>query len=394
MTMKQILPIAFKRNLKTYLCLNQSFFKLIKMNKLSTLVIGVISAMTINAQNNVCFTIEVNPNSSDPALGVFSKYVNVFGCGIYAEGTVSDENVLHAAAIWAELLDNDEDGVVDDQDLLTELVTNEALMPIFLSDGNAAENTFFNNYSGNGVGAILWQSEMNPATPGYWGSDATIEEIMHTINSVGHVNIYPAAFSLSPNSSLLTAAMDTARGGQHLSIPTPYPNEAWYHYDDATCDYECMAIEYLYWMTVTNMGILNDSPTCSGIANEWEPCSPALLQSTDVLGYALITDPAYKLPQIAPDGNYCPSALSIETNSKSKLNIYPNPGKDQIQFELPNDETNIGNIEVFTSIGQLVLAEKFNSSEFIWNTEHLAKGTYIVKINTQNEFFTQQLIIE
>ena len=44
---------------------------------------------------------------------------------------------------------------------------------------------------------------------------------MHTINGVGHVNIYPAAFDFSPNSSLLSAAMDVARGGQFLSIPNP-----------------------------------------------------------------------------------------------------------------------------------------------------------------------------
>ena len=48
---------------------------------------------------------------------------------------------------------------------------------------------------------------------GYWPSDATVEEIMHSINCVGQVEIYPEAFSLDPNSSKLTHAMDIARGG-------------------------------------------------------------------------------------------------------------------------------------------------------------------------------------
>ena len=80
----------------------------------------------------------------------------------------------------------------------------------------------------------------------------------------------------------------------------------WYHYDDTTCDYQCMAIEYIYWAQVSNMGILNDTATCDGIANEWEPCSKDLLESMDVLIYALITDSQYHLPQNAPDGEYDP----------------------------------------------------------------------------------------
>jgi hypothetical protein len=42
-----------------------------------------------------------------------------------------------------------------------------------------------------------------------------------------------------------------------------------------------MAIEYLYWAQVSNMGILDDPQTASGIANEWEPYNATLLQSMD-----------------------------------------------------------------------------------------------------------------
>jgi len=54
------------------------------------------------------------------------------------------------------------------------------------------------------------------------------------------------------------------------------------------------------------MGLLNDTETCDGIDDEWQPCSKELLESMDVLIYALITDPQYMLPQIAPDGQYNP----------------------------------------------------------------------------------------
>ena len=142
--------------------------------------------------------------------------------------------------------------------------------------------------------------------------------------------MYPTAFGMGPNSSLMSDAMDIARGGQFLSIPNPYPASAWYHYDDWTCDYECMAIEYMYWAIVSNMGILDDPQTASGIANEWEPYNAILLQSMDILMYSLITDPQYKLPQLSPDGNYCPNSTEITeiTNDKKLIRVIDVLGRD------------------------------------------------------------------
>ncbi len=258
--------------------------------------------------STLTFTIEENPDPSVSGMAEFTKYVSVLGLSVYAEAGVEDAYVLHAAHVLAELLDNDEDGNIDDEVLITELRNRQALVPMFNREGSAAENDFFENYRGEGVSAVLYGTEIDPSQPGRFGADATIEEIMHTINHVGHREIYPDAFELEPDSSLLTAAMDVARGGQFVYHPGTYPDDAWYHYDDTTCDYRCMAIEYLYWAQVTNMGILNDPQTCQGIANEWEPCSPELLESMDTLVHALITDPQYKLPQLAPDGSYGPAA--------------------------------------------------------------------------------------
>ena len=271
-------------------------------------------------QNTVCFTVDPNQNSTTAFSG-FTKYVDVLGCfSIYAESTITDAKVLHAAAVAAELLDNNEDGIVDDPLIEAQLISENALMPIFFQDGNAAMNTFANNYNGNGVSAVLYNGEIDPTQTGHWGDDATVEEVIHTINHVGHTNVYPAAFSMQANSSLMSSAMDVARGGQFLSIPNPYPSSAWYHYDDQTCDYECMMIEYMYWAIVSYMGILNDPQTAQGISDEWEPYNLTLLQSMDTLMYNLITDPQYKLPLLAPDGNYCPNTSSVsEMNANKKL---------------------------------------------------------------------------
>ena len=264
-------------------------------------------------QKNV-LEITANPHSDVLGMKFFTKYVDVFGLGIYAEAGLSDAQVLHAAAILAELLDNDENGVIDDEALLARLVDQRAIIPMFNgADYQPGESPAKEDLSDNGgqlpfrFAAILYEREVDPWQPGHWGSDASVEEIMHTINKVGHVFIYPDAFSFEPGSSLLTEAMDEARGGRFLSVPKRYPKKSWYHYDDKTCSYSCMAAEYIYWAQVSNMEILNDSDTCSGIANEWEPCSQALLKKMDPLIYALITNPEYKLPQNAPNGIYKPT---------------------------------------------------------------------------------------
>ena len=275
------------------------------------------------AQNEVCFDIEPNPNQSQPGFGFFTKYVNVLDCfEVFAPSNISDEKVLHVAAVAAELLDNDEDGEVDDPLIRQELIDMKALMPIFTSENSQAANSFFNNYNGDGVSAILFNNEIDPSQPGHWGYDATVEEVIHTINHVGHVSIYPEIFDIEPNSSIMSDAMDIARGGQFLSVPNQYPEEAWYHYDDWTCDYGCMAIEYLYWCEVSYMGILDDIQTCNGIDNEWELCTPELFESIDVIMHSIISDPTYKLPQNAPDGNYCPNAYEAgDINQDGIINV-------------------------------------------------------------------------
>ena len=275
------------------------------------------------AQNEVCFDIVANPNQSVAAFQGFTKYINVLDCfEVYAEPSISDAKVLHAASVAAELLDNDEDGTVDDQALKAELASRGALIPILTSEWSQAANNFFDFYSGEGASAVLFNNEIDPSNTGHWGDDATVEEVVHVINHVGHVNIYPEIFDIEPNSSQMSDAMDIARGGQFLTVPNSYPESAWYHYDDWTCDYGCMAIEYMYWAIVSNMGILNDPQTCNGIANEWEPCSPYLFENTDTLMHAIITDPIYTLPQLAPDGSYCPAGEVLgDSNADGVVNI-------------------------------------------------------------------------
>jgi len=99
----------------------------------------------------------------------------------------------------------------------------------------------------------LYASETHPGKLGANGEpfDATLEEVLHLI-TLGYKATYPKAFSY--RNSLLTNAMDKARKGKFERPPRRYPQGAWYTYDDKTCDYECMAVEYFYWVLTSMLG--------------------------------------------------------------------------------------------------------------------------------------------
>ena len=374
------------------------------MQKQSHFIFLILFPIILFSQNEVCFEIENNPNPNHPAFSIFSKYVNMLDIiHIYAESNISDEKVLHVAAVAAELLDNDEDGNVDDPLIEASLIELNTIMPIFQSENGNSIDTFFDNLDDDGcLGAVLFRNEIDPSQPGHWGDDATVEEVLHTINSCGHVEVYPSLYALEPNSSYLTDAMDSARGGQFINIPDPYPDEAWYHYDDWTCEYDCMAMEYLYWCIVTNMGILADAQTCAGIANEWEPCTPELFESTDTLMFNLVTNPENMLPQLAPDGNYCPANVGIAkyTNpvSFSILSNYPNPFNPTTTIQFAVSTMTIASLGIYDISGKLVdtlVRGDFEAGEHevIWNAVNHSSGIYFVELMAGENRGVQKLIL-
>ena len=259
-------------------------------------------------QGGVCLTVEDNPFQDRVEWAGFDRSVHVLDCfHVVAERGIPDAQLLHVAAVVAELLDQDEDGVVDHLPLQVALAAGEAVMPVLLRERSKGEKALMRGYDGEGIAAVLYADEVDPSAPGFWGSDATVEEVMHTIHSIGHVSLYPEALSLAPHSSRLTEALDVARGGHFLNVPRTHPEGAWFHYDDRTCEYDCMAIEYLYWATVTHMGLLDDPWIAASIADEWTLTTPEMLEQTDVRIHTLLTDARLGLPLKAPDGRYCPS---------------------------------------------------------------------------------------
>lgn len=251
---------------------------------------------TINMGNDPNFTIVTN---DDGVLSDFTRKVEVFGIKIFAVPAVTDANLLHAANVMAQYLDNDEDGTPDNQAVVDKMVEQKAFMVMWKN-----ENDLNINPPAGWEGQDLGNDETHPsfvANEKTGSFDATLEEVLHIITHVGYAGVYPEIFGEEIGTEI-SNAMDIARGGQFTSIPNPYPAGAWYTYDDATCEYNCMVTEYIYWALTSILGAQENR--LNEIQQEWKLNTKDKVEMQDQGVYQLLVDPQYKFPTILPDGTY------------------------------------------------------------------------------------------
>jgi len=257
---------------------------------------GPISVQEILPGDDPNFKIVAN---EDGVLKGFNRKVEVFGISIYAVAEVEDKKLLHAANVMAQYLDNDEDGVVDNALLVDKMKEKKAFMVMWKKEKDLRVR-IPNGWEGQDLGndethpAFVSQSLSGPF-------DASLEEVLHIITHAGYAEVYPDVFGEKAGSKLADA-MDKARGGRFTSIPNPYPDGAWYSYDDKTCDYACMLTEYHYWALTSLLGA--QANRLNEIGQEWRANTPEKLQEMDMDAYALLTDPQYHFPKVLPDGSY------------------------------------------------------------------------------------------
>jgi hypothetical protein len=337
------------------------------MKKLSSTFLFLLLTGLLSAQNTVCFNVIPNPDISQPAFASFTKYVNVYGIKLYGEPGITDVKILHGAAILAELLDNNEDGIVDDQLLLTTLLSRDALMPFIMSFSSPALTAFNNNYTGTGLVDILVDNEIHPEGSSQAGGfDATLEEMMHLIHSAGHAYTYPTIFDNTNANSQLRQAMAIASTG------------GWYIYGSGN-PIGINAQEYIYWGLSTKMGAQNYTGRCIEIANEWTLCTAVQFQIGDTVLYNLLNNSLYKMPVNMPDGNYCPATTGIESvNTNSSFNIYPNPSNGIVTISQEKESA----ISVFNSLGVLVEFIKNPTKQITLDLSVQKAGIYFIKTNS------------
>ena len=87
--------------------------------------------------------------------------------------------------------------------------------------------------------------------------------------------------------------------------------------------------------------------------------------------------------------------IRTETNLRTQLVIYPNPVSHQLTIKLPSSYSeNATQIELYNSIGQLVLSKYYIKTTIELPVSSFSKGLYVLKIQNGNEMKTEKIIIE
>ncbi len=237
----------------------------------------------------------------------FTKKVDVLGVPIYATNTTGDDKLLHAAGVLAQYIDNDEDGEADNPLIMAALLGGGGAIVMTKTQGEMRGTPRGSRPRGQG----LYDEETRPNAKERGVFDTALEEILHMVSDVGWGGAYPRVFGRVPGTEIANA-MDLARGGRFEEVPDEYPAGAWYSYDDRTCDYDCMASEYIYWAFTSFLGAQDIPGRFEQVGHEWKLTTRALLQERDPAVYAIVSNPEYKFPSVAPDGKYTGRTLAIE----------------------------------------------------------------------------------
>jgi len=238
-------------------------------------------------------------------------FINVFGLYVISNQLSEPGRAMHTANILAEYIDNDMNGAPDDDAVLNHLIEQNFVVPVWTMDirkqfWEDARGTFCeDNIS---MAASLYDDD-DWAIGGikYTGTfDANLEEVWHVV-SRGWYAAYPEYFGNSfDTESILTQAMDIARGGKFYDTPSEYPAGAWYKYSDESCTYSCQISEYFYWAVMANIGALDTSITnkCYPDKGEWNICTKSELEAKDKKIYDLLNNKGFNLPTNIPTGGY------------------------------------------------------------------------------------------
>ena len=239
-------------------------------------------------------------NSNEFNLLINEAFPNqklVFGVKIISTEHTPSKSIDKASSILVQWLDNDNDGKPDNKMVIDALIQNNGMLLIGKSESDFEDsfdtlieileerNLDIDNFEKSIVG--LMSNEPNIAY---------LEEILHLITQVGYANAYPEIFGEFKGSQI-SKAMDVARGGYFENTPTYYPEKAWYHYDDQTCDYPCMITEYFYWSLTSLLGAQKNR--FEAISNEWELNTPQKMKK-DVLILKLFENSKFKIPTKLP----------------------------------------------------------------------------------------------
>lgn len=265
------------------------------------------------------FTVVTNSNPWTEDLRIFDRVVDVFGIKVYATKTVSFKNLIHVCKLLAGFLDNDNNGEVDNAYTHEVLRGRHSSIGIFKDE---LEQLSFSEYVMSIQKIVNFysmdESKMFPHKYYAVNDVYSLEHTCHLVTS-GWALGYPQIYGWDETSkSQLTAAMDIARGGHFTTIPQTYALTAWFNSTQAGCDYKCMARKYTWWVLSSVLGIQEFRIKDKRYVIEWKLPLRSQVKEFDKLGFYLMTDKKYKLPQNIPNSNYTYTSTPAESLNNEK----------------------------------------------------------------------------
>jgi hypothetical protein len=155
--------------------------------------------------------------NTDRQFKDFNRKIVVFDTPIFAFKNVEDSKLIHVANVLAQYLDNDDEGIVDNTTIHTQLKTGKSFIYLWKTTTQRDAVIPPSGYNVFDIGAdslnIIWHSN------GHTGIfDGAIESVWTFISKNGHEVSYPATFSSQAHSEI-SNVMNTARGGVFQSPP-------------------------------------------------------------------------------------------------------------------------------------------------------------------------------
>ncbi len=89
--------------------------------------------------------------------------------------------------------------------------------------------------------------------------------------------------------------------------------------------------------------------------------------------------------------------VGVQNSVSSNLLVYPNPIKEQLNIQLPENIGKTAQVEIIDLTGKVVMNQTFNTlgkNEISLNTEQLVNGIYLIKVLSQNQVFITKIVKE
>lgn len=99
----------------------------------------------------------------------------------------------------------------------------------------------------------------------------------------------------------------------------------------------------------------------------------------------------YSVGESDPSNTVQVVITSVIDNEESLVNIYPNPARDMLNIELPDD---VQLVTIMNPVGQMVYSNHLKSGKTTIDLNGFMSGVYFIQISTENGKITKRIVIQ